>query len=89
LLPGKPGLPPSREGATPPTGKSGSGARGAAASAKAKTAETRGLEKSIEDALGLKVSIDVTGPGESAQLTIWMENFDQMDAVVERLTRKR
>ena len=66
-----------------------SGARGAPAAAKGKTAETRGLEKSIEDALGLKVSINITGPGEATQLTIWMENFDQMDEVVERLTRKR
>ncbi len=63
--------------------------RGASAASKGKTAETRGLEKSIEDALGLKVSIDVTGPGETTQITIWMENFDQMDDVVERLTRKR
>ncbi|TXL73003.1 ParB/RepB/Spo0J family partition protein [Vineibacter terrae] len=57
--------------------------------AKAKTAETRGLERSIEEALGLKVSIDVTGPREEARLTIWMDNFDQMDDVVERLTRRR
>lgn len=59
------------------------------AAAKAKTAETRNLERSVEAALGLKVSIDVTGPGETTQLTIWAENFDQLDDVVERLTRKR
>jgi ParB family transcriptional regulator, chromosome partitioning protein len=85
------GAPPPRgRGSDKPSrGESGSGARGTPAVAKGKTAETRSLEKSIEDALGLKASIEVTGPGEATQLTIWMENFDQMDDVVERLTRKR
>lgn len=57
--------------------------------ATAKSAETRALERSLEESLGLKVTIEVTGPREQAQLTIWTENFDQLDDVVERLTRKR
>ena len=89
------GLPPSWTAAgQPPTAPGGSkDAAGPVAapgaSSKGKTAETRGLERSIEEALGLKVTIDVTGPAEQTQLTIWMDNFDQMDDVVERLTRRR
>lgn len=60
-----------------------------AAAAKGKTLETRALERSIEEALGLNVSIDVTGPGETTRLTVIMENFDQLDEVTSRLTRKR
>jgi ParB family chromosome partitioning protein len=89
------GLPPGwRGGRRDRKRGAGSGGRGPApaaaeASAAAKTAETRSLERSIEEALGLKVSIDVTGPQEQSRLTLWMESFDQMDEVVERLTRKR
>ena len=88
------GLPPAwteagRPEAAPGTRGANAPAAAAPATSRGKTAETRGLEKSIEEALGLKVSIDVTGPAEQAQLTIWMDNFDQMDEVVERLTRRR
>jgi ParB family chromosome partitioning protein len=78
-----PGTDPSRRRRT------ASGPQPASGTAKAKNAETRALERSLEEALGLQVAIEVTGPREQAQLTIWTENFDQLDDVVERLTRKR
>jgi ParB family chromosome partitioning protein len=53
-----------------------------------KTADTRVLEKRIEEALGLKASLSLTGRGEHTQLTLEIANFDQLDAVVERLTRR-
>ncbi|HKU97362.1 MAG TPA: ParB/RepB/Spo0J family partition protein [Vineibacter sp.] len=83
------GLPPAWTDAGRPEAARGTGAPATSAPSKGKTAETRGLERSIEEALGLKVSIDVTGPAEQTQLTIWMDNFDQMDDLVERLTRRR
>jgi ParB family chromosome partitioning protein len=60
-----------------------------AAPAPAKTPETRSLERSLEEALGLKVSIDVVGPREETRLTILVDSFDQLDDVMERLTRQR
>ena len=53
-----------------------------------KTADTRVLEKRIEEALGLKASLSLTGHGEHTQLTLEIANFDQLDEVVERLTRR-
>jgi ParB family chromosome partitioning protein len=53
-----------------------------------KTADTRALEKRIEDALGLKASLSLTGRGEHTLLTLEMANFDQLDAVIDRLTRR-
>jgi ParB family chromosome partitioning protein len=53
-----------------------------------KTADTRVLEKRIEEALGLKASLSLTGRGEHTLLTLEIANFDQLDAVVERLTRR-
>ena len=46
------------------------------------------LEKRIEEALGLKASLSLTGRGEHTLLTLEIANFDQLDAVVERLTRR-
>jgi ParB family chromosome partitioning protein len=94
------GLPPHWTQPSPDTGPSGGrrrrtssdaagGSQSSSGTTKTKSAETRALERSLEESLGLKVSIDVTGPREQAQLTIWTENFDQLDDVVERLTRKR
>jgi ParB family chromosome partitioning protein len=53
-----------------------------------KTADTRVLEKRIEEALGLKASLSLTGRGEHTLLTLEIANFDQLDSVVERLTRR-
>jgi ParB family chromosome partitioning protein len=66
----------------PRTGKPGAGAAGE------KTADTRALEKRIEEALGLKASLSLTGRGEHTLLTLEIANFDQLDDVVERLTRR-
>ncbi len=80
---------PSADTGAARRGRTTSGPQPSSGAAKAKSAETRALERSLEESLGLKVAIDVTGPREQAQLTIWTENFDQLDDVVERLTRKR
>src|SRR5262249_45890872 len=53
-----------------------------------KTADTRALEKRIEEALGLKASLSLTGRGEHTLLTLEIANFDQLDDVVDRLTRR-
>jgi ParB family chromosome partitioning protein len=65
---------------------SGSGKKQAAPSA-AKSADTRALEKRIEEALGLKAAL-AEGKGERTVLTLEIENYDQLDTVVERLTRR-
>jgi ParB family chromosome partitioning protein len=58
------------------------------ASAGTKTADTKALEKRIEEALGLKASLSLSGKGEASLLTLEIQDFDQLDAVVERLTRR-
>lgn len=69
------------------------GAKGRAAKAKAgsgggaKDADTRALEKRVEEALGLKASLESRG-GEKTALTLEIDNYDQLDLVVERLTRR-
>jgi ParB family transcriptional regulator, chromosome partitioning protein len=62
--------------------------KGAAPAVGEKTADTRALEKRIEEALGLKASLSLTGRGEHTLLTLEIANFDQLDAVVDRLTRR-
>ena len=62
--------------------------KGAAPAAGEKTADTRALEKRIEEALGLKASLSLTGRGEHTLLTLEIANFDQLDEVVDRLTRR-
>ena len=52
-----------------------------------KSADTKALEKRIEEALGLKASL-AEGKGERTTLTLEIENYDQLDTVVERLTRR-
>ena len=66
--------------------KAGGGAKKPAASA-SKSADTKALEKRIEEALGLKASLS-EGGGEKTVLTLHIDNFDQLDSVVERLTRR-
>ena len=51
-----------------------------------KDADTRALEKTLSDALGLVVEIDHQG-GESGELRIHYKTLDQLDAVCHRLNR--
>jgi ParB family chromosome partitioning protein len=53
-----------------------------------KSADTRALEKRIEEALGLKADLKLRGLGEQCLLTLEIRDFDQLDTVVERLTRR-
>jgi ParB family chromosome partitioning protein len=55
--------------------------------AEPKSADTRALEKRIEEALGLKASL-AQRAGEKTVLTLEIATYDQLDAVVERLTRR-
>ena len=66
--------------------KAGGGKKQAAASG-SKSADTKALEKRVEEALGLKASL-TEGKGERTTLTLEIENYDQLDTVVERLTRR-
>lgn len=50
-----------------------------------KDADTRAMEKSISEALGLSVSL--THKGEGGQLLITYKDFDQLEDVFRRLTR--
>ena len=52
-----------------------------------KTADTRALEKRIEEALGLKASLTTQG-GEKTMLTLEINDYDQLDSVVDKLTRR-
>jgi ParB family chromosome partitioning protein len=52
-----------------------------------KSADTRALEKRIEEALGLKASLAARG-GEKTTLTLEIADYDQLDTVVEKLTRR-
>ena len=53
-----------------------------------KTADTRALEKRLEEALGLKVDLALRGLGEQSVLTLEIRDFDQLDTVVDKLTRR-
>ncbi len=52
-----------------------------------KSADTRALEKRIEEALGLKATLSTRG-GEKTALTLEIADYDQLDTVVEKLTRR-
>jgi len=82
------GVPPgwSKSGAKSP-GRAGSKSSSTAAGAE-KDADTRSLERTLTESLGLRVEIDQIGRGEESRMTIHFENFDQVDLVVQRLTRK-
>ena len=62
--------------------------RGAPKPEAAKSADTRALEKRIEEALGLKAELKLRGLGEQSLLTLEIRDFDQLDTVVDRLTRR-
>jgi ParB family chromosome partitioning protein len=66
------------KGARPKASGSGSG----------KSADTKALEKRIEEALGLKADLKLRGLGEQSLLILEIRDFDQLDTVVERLTRR-
>lgn len=53
-----------------------------------KSTDTRALEKRIEESLGLKVDLKLRGLGEQCLLTLEIRDFDQLDTVVDRLTRR-
>lgn len=53
-----------------------------------KDADTLSLERTLTESLGLRVEIDHVGPSEETRMTIHLEQFDQMDLVVQRLTRQ-
>lgn len=64
------------------------GGRPKAAATSAKSADTKALEKRIEEALGLKADLKLRGLGEQTLLTLEIRDFDQLDEVVERLTKR-
>jgi ParB family chromosome partitioning protein len=59
-----------------------------AASAGGKSGDTKALEKRIEEVLGLRADLQQTGKGEQCRLTLEIRDYDQLDTVVERLTRR-
>ena len=67
--------------------KKATGGKKGAAGGETKSADTRALEKRLEEALGLKVALTARG-GEKTVLTLEIDNYDQLDTVVERLTRR-
>ncbi|MBS0519730.1 MAG: ParB/RepB/Spo0J family partition protein [Proteobacteria bacterium] len=71
-----------------PAAKRATAGKSAPAGEGTKTADTRALEKRIEEALGLKASLSLRGLGEQSILTLEIRDYDQLDLVVERLTRR-
>ena len=67
--------------------KAGGGGKKQAAPSGSKSADTKALEKRVEEALGLNASL-TEGKGERTTLTLEIENYDQLDTVVELLTRR-
>lgn len=53
-----------------------------------KSADTRALERRIEEALGIKADLRLRGLGEQSVLTLEIRDFDQLDSVVDKLTRR-
>jgi ParB family chromosome partitioning protein len=74
-------------GEKPKSGKPGKGGKAAGATG-TKTADTKALERRVEEALGLKASLVLRGLGEQSVLTLEIRDYDQLDLVVERLTRR-
>ena len=77
-----------KRGAGRPGDKRGGKAAGSGTKDAPKSADTRALEKRLEEALGLKVDLKLRGLGEQSLLTLEIRDFDQLDTVVERLTRR-
>lgn len=82
------GVPPGwSKSAMKPSGRGGAKPAAPAAKPGQKDADTMALERTLAEALGLRVEIDQLGRGEESRMTIHFENFDQVDLVVKRLTR--
>lgn len=64
------------------------GKGGKAGARASKSGDTQALEKRIEEALGLKADLKLRGVGEQSLLTLEIRDYDQLDTVVERLTRR-
>ena len=77
-----------KRGAGRPGDKRGGKAAGNGTKDAPKSADTRALEKRLEEALGLKADLKLRGLGEQSLLTLEIRDFDQLDAVVEKLTRR-
>ena len=71
-----------------PGGGGGGKAKAEVGGGAPKSADTRALEKRIEEALGLKVDLKLRGLGEQSVLTLEIRDFDQLDTVVEKLTKR-
>jgi ParB family chromosome partitioning protein len=67
--------------------KKASGGKKGAPGGETKSADTRALERRLEEALGLKIALTARG-GEKTLLTLEIDNYDQLDTVVDRLTRR-
>ena len=70
------------------TGGAGKTRAGGSPAGAAKSADTKALEKRLEEALGLKVDLSLRGLGEQSVLTLEIRDFDQLDTVVDKLTRR-
>ena len=77
-----------RSEAAAPAPAAGGRAGKAASGGGPKSADTRALERRIEEALGLKADLRLRGLGEQSVLTLEIRDFDQLDAVVDKLTRR-
>lgn len=75
------------EAVQPSPAASGRSAK-AASPANPKSADTRALERRIEEALGIKADLRLRGLGEQSVLTLEIRDFDQLDSVVDKLTRR-
>ena len=82
------GVPPGwSKSAAKPSARNGAKPATPAAKPGDKDADTLSLERTLTESLGLRVEIDQLGRGEESRMTIHFENFDQVDLVVQRLTR--
>lgn len=70
------------------TGGAGKTRAGGSTAGAAKSADTKALERRLEEALGLKVDLSLRGLGEQSVLTLEIRDFDQLDTVVDKLTRR-
>ena len=55
--------------------------------ADARDADTRAMEKRLEEATGLKVALQHKRGGDSGSVTFRYSNLDQFDDLVQKLTR--
>jgi ParB family chromosome partitioning protein len=61
--------------------------RGKKGASESKSGDVKALEKRIEEALGLKASLSSRG-GEKTTLSLDIDDYDQLDSVVDKLTRR-